>query len=175
MPRHEARFAVNAAPEALWRFLRDFESLCACIPGVERVRVVDPRTVELTVRERIGAVPLVVDLIARIEEEEPPRRLRAVATAKHLTMAMDVALRPTGAGAELVSAFEVKGEGPMKPVVDRLFERRAAERAAQFAVTLENRFGAGPAAQGGGAGRSSARGWLRRLVRWLFRSRRSAR
>lgn len=169
MPRHEARFAVNAAPEALWRFLRDFESLCACIPGVERIRVVDPRTVELTVRERIGAVPLVVDLTARIEEEDPPRRLRAVATAKHLTMAMDVELRRAGAGAELVSAFEVKGERPMKPVVDRLFERRAAERAAQFAATLENRFGTTARAGTGASARPAGCGYVRQILTWLAR------
>jgi carbon monoxide dehydrogenase subunit G len=175
MPRHEARFAVNASPEALWRFLRDFEALCACIPGVERIRVVDPRTVELTVREKIGAVPLAVDLIARVEQEDPPRRLRALAAAKHLTMAIDVELRQAGAGTELASAFEVKGEGPMKPIVDRLFERRAAERAAQFAATLESRFGASARASAGPSARPAASGYLRRILAWLARLWRSAR
>jgi carbon monoxide dehydrogenase subunit G len=140
MPQCEAKFAVNAPPEAVWRFIRDFQALCTCIPGVERIRVLDERTAELTVKEKVGVVPLVVDLRARIDAEEAPRRLHATATAEHLTMAIDVALQATAAGTELHSRFDVRGEGPLKPVVDRLFEKRASERTAQFAACLAKRF-----------------------------------
>ncbi|KPK07822.1 MAG: hypothetical protein AMJ64_05575 [Betaproteobacteria bacterium SG8_39] len=170
MPEREVTFAVNASPGELWRFIRDFESLCTCIPGVERINRVDDRTVELTVKEKVGVVPLIVDLTARIESEDPPRSLHAVAKAEHLTMAIDVALQETASGTELRSLFKVRGEGPLKPVVDRLFDRRATERAAQFADSLEQRFGAG----GSGEARtdmpaqaSPARGWQARLRRWL--------
>ena len=133
MPEREARFNVNAPPAELWKFLRDFRALCTCIPGVERIHVVDQRTAELTVKEKVGVVPLTVNLRAEIDSEEPPRRLHATARAEHLTMAIEVTLRATGSGTELVSHFEVKGEGPLKPVVDRLFDKRAAARPAQFA------------------------------------------
>jgi hypothetical protein len=57
-------------------------------------------------------------------------------------------------------------------VVDRLFERRATERAAQFADCLRKRFGdgapAGAAAQVSDAP-SPARGWLARIKQWLAR------
>lgn len=140
MPQREARFSVNAPPQELWSFLRDFRALCTCIPGVEGIEVLDGRTVEFTVREKIGAVPLIVALRAEIDAEDPPRRLHATAKAKHLTMAIEVALEPSAAGTEMCSRFDVKGEGPLKPVVDRLFERRATERTAQFARCLESRF-----------------------------------
>jgi carbon monoxide dehydrogenase subunit G len=140
MPRREAKFAVSSSPEEVWRFIRDFESLCTCIPGVERIRRVDDRTAELTVKEKIGAVPLVLTLTARIDSEDPPHRLQATATAKHLTMAIEVSLRANGAVTELASCFDVSGEGPLKPIVDRLFERRATERTAQFAECLGKRF-----------------------------------
>ncbi|HYX65953.1 MAG TPA: SRPBCC domain-containing protein [Burkholderiales bacterium] len=140
MPAREARFSVDAPPAELWQFLRDFLALCTCIPGVERIEVVDERTAELTVKEKIGVVPLTVELHARIESEEPPRRLHALATAEHLTMAIYVELAPTPSGTELQSRFEVKGEGPLKPIVDRLFEKRATERTAQFAECLKRRF-----------------------------------
>jgi carbon monoxide dehydrogenase subunit G len=144
MPERAAKFTVNAPPHELWKFLRDFEALCTCIPGVERIRLVDPRTAELTVKEKIGVVPLIVNLTARIDSEEPPRRLRATASAEHLTMAIDVTLQASGSATELHSVFNVKGEGPLKPIVDRLFERRATERTAQFAECLERRFGGRP-------------------------------
>jgi hypothetical protein len=74
-------------------------------------------------------------------------------------MAIDVSLSRTASGTELVSRFDVKGDGPLKPVVDRLFERRATERTAQFAQCLEKRFGGTAAA----AVRPLA--WWKRLFR----------
>jgi len=164
MPQREARFTVNAPPGELWRFIRDFESLCTCIPGVERINVVDDRTAELTVREKIGVVPLILTLRAQIESEDPPHRLHAVAKAEHLTMAIDVSLQAAGSGTELLSVFDVKGEGQLKAIVDRLFERRATERTAQFADSLQKRFGAVPPAS---APAQVPGGWLSRLWRRL--------
>jgi carbon monoxide dehydrogenase subunit G len=163
MPQREAKFTVNAPPEELWRFIRDFRSLCTCIPGVERINVVDERTAELTVKEKIGVVPLILTLKAQIDAEEPPHRLHATARAEHLTMAIDVTLRGTGSGTELLSRFNVKGEGQLKAIVDRLFERRATERTAQFADCLGKRFGAVSAAQ------PPARNGTGRVLRWLAR------
>jgi len=140
MPQREAKFWVNAPPTELWRFIRNFQSLCTCIPGVEHINVLDDRTAELTVKEKVGVVPLIVKLRAQIDSEDSPRRLHASAKAEHLLMAIDVALEPSGVGTEMRSHFDVKGEGPLKPVVDRLFERRATERTAQFAACLEKRF-----------------------------------
>lgn len=142
MPRREATFTVNAPPGELWNFIRDFESLCSCIPGIEHIQVVDDKTAELTVKERIGVVPMILDLKAQIESEDPPHKLHAIARAEHLMMRIDVALRETGSGTELLTVFDVKGEGQLKGVVDRLFEKRATERTAQFAETLQSRFGA---------------------------------
>jgi hypothetical protein len=87
-------------------------------------------------------------------------------------MAIEVTLQATESGTELLSLFNVKGEGQLKAIVDRLFERRASERTAQFADCLQKRFGAG--APGDAA--EQARGGLRpaedrsgRFRRWLAR------
>ena len=163
MPERAAKFTVNAPPHELWKFLRDFEALCTCIPGVERIRLVDSRTAELTVKEKVGVVPLIVNLTARIDSEDPPRRLHATAIAEHLTMAIDVTLQASGSATELHSLFNVKGEGPLKPIVDRLFERRATERTAQFAEALQKRFGTRPSEA------PPRESWLARVWRRLQR------
>lgn len=175
MHQRETKFAVNARPEELWRFIRDFRSLCTCIPGVERISLVDDRTAELTVKEKIGAVPLIVELTAQIDSEEPPRRLHATARAEHLTMEIDVTLQGTESGTELLGLIHVKGKGPLKPIVDRLFERRATERAAQFADCLEKRFGAVSSANAtlpSRAAPSPVRERVGPIRRWLERLRR---
>lgn len=164
MPQHEAKFAVNAPPDEVWKFIRDIESLCACVPGVERVKLLDQRTAELTVKEKIGVIPLIVNLTAHIDAEDPPRRLHAIARAEHLTMEIEVALQPAPTGTDMSALFKVKGEGPLKAVVDRLFEKRAAERTVQFADTLEKRFGGAAAPR---LDASVAPGLFERLRRWL--------
>ena len=142
MPQREARFTVNAQPPELWKFIRDIESLCTCIPGVEKIVLLDGRSAELTVKEKVGVIPMVLTLRASIDAEDPPRRLHATARAEHLTMDIDVSLEKAANGTELRALFDVTGTGQLKPVVDRLFEKRATERAAQFAECLQKRFGA---------------------------------
>jgi carbon monoxide dehydrogenase subunit G len=168
MHRRQAMFTVPTPPDVVWRFIRDFESLCACIPGVERLRRVDDTTAELTVLEKVGVVPLRVELTARIDAEDPPYSLHAVATAEHVDVEIDVRLSATGAGTELASLFQVTGRGPLKPVVDSLFERRATERTAQFAKLLEERFGGAPKSEA--PAQSPARQltqFWRQLLGWL--------
>lgn len=172
MPQREAKFSVSAPPDEVWTFIRDFESLCTCIPGVERIRLLDDRTAELTVKEKIGVVPLIVTLTAQIDSEEPPRRLHATARAEHLSMEIDVTLQETDCGTEMLSRFKVKGEGQLKPVVDSLFQRRASERTAQFADCLQKRFGGVSSTSALAqvpAGPEVADGWAGRLSRWLNR------
>ncbi|MCC6212123.1 MAG: SRPBCC family protein [Burkholderiales bacterium] len=164
MPRREETFRVAAPPGEVWRFIRDIESLCACIPGVERVKLVDAQTAALTVREKLGIVPLILELTARIDAEEPPQRLRATLKAEHLSMEIEVALRAAGTGTQMTGVLQVQGTGQLKAIVDRVFEKRATERAAQFAATLEQRFGAGAA---GRAAPAENGGWLARLWRRL--------
>jgi carbon monoxide dehydrogenase subunit G len=120
------------------------------------------------VKEKVGVIPMILTLRARVESEDPPRRLLASARAEHLTMAIDVSLEGTASGTELRGLFDVTGTGQLKPIVDRLFEKRATERAAQFAECLEKRFSGAtePSAEKQPAG---AVHWTRRLWLWLAR------
>ena len=169
MPQREAKFEVNATPLEVWRFIRDFESLCSCIPGVEKIKLVDERTAELTVKEKIGIVPLILTLKAHIDSEDPPHRPHATANADHLTMEIDVALRGIGSGTELLGLLKVKGEGQLKAVVDSLFERRATERTAQFADCIGQRFGAATPRTGAKQPPAAEPGYGERFSRWLKR------
>jgi carbon monoxide dehydrogenase subunit G len=165
MPQRETKFVVNAPPAELWKFIRDMESLCTCIPGVEKIVLLDERTADLTVKEKVGVIPMVLTLRASIDSEDPPRQLHATARAEHLTMAINVSLEKAANGTELRGLFDVTGTGQLKPIVDRLFEKRATERAAQFADCLQKRFGAVSPAS---APAQASAGWLYRLWRRLL-------
>jgi carbon monoxide dehydrogenase subunit G len=170
MPQRETRFTVNAQPPELWKFIRDMESLCTCIPGVEKIVLLDERTADLTVKEKVGVIPMVLTLRASIESEDPPHRLHATARAEHLTMNIDVSLEKTANGTELRALFDVTGTGQLKPIVDRLFEKRATERAAQFADSLQKRFGAVVPVDIPKKEKGPFRRWLERLWRRLTSS-----
>jgi carbon monoxide dehydrogenase subunit G len=171
MPQRETRFTVNAPPPELWKFIRDMESLCTCIPGVEKIVLLDERSADLTVKEKIGVIPMVLTLRAIIDSEDPPHRLHATARAEHLTMDIDVSLEKTAGGTELRALFDVTGTGQLKPIVDRLFEKRATERAAQFADSLQQRFGAAaPASTAEKKRTGSIRRWIAGLWRRLTSS-----
>ena len=114
-------------------------------------------------------MPLIVTLKAQIDSEEPPHRLHATARAEHLTMEIDVTLQGAGATTELLAQFDVKGEGQLKPIVDRLFEKRATERAAQFADCLEKRFGAVSSRDAPAQLKGRPVPWIRRWLNRLWR------
>ena len=80
-------------------------------------------------------------------------------------MNIDVSLEKTADGTELRALFDVAGTGQLKPIVDRLFEKRATERAAQFADCLQQRFGEVPPAS---VPAPAPGGWLRRLWQGLL-------
>jgi carbon monoxide dehydrogenase subunit G len=142
MPHRETCFTVNAQLAELWKFIRDIESLCTCIPGVEKIVLLNESAADLTVKEKVGVIPMILTLRAIIESEDPPHRLHATAHAEHLSIDIDVSLEKSARGTELRGRFDVTGTGQLKPIVDRLFEKRATERAAQFAACLQQRFGA---------------------------------
>ena len=172
MPRREEKFSVNATPDELWSFIRDLESLCNCIPGVEHINLIDDRSIELRVTEKVGVIPITVDLAGQIEFEDPPHSLRAVSKAEHLTMEIDVALLGNGSGTEITAQFEVAGQGPLKPIVDNMFEHKATEKAAQFAEILKERFGADSSRKDpANTGRRSipAPNQAGMIRRWLYR------
>jgi hypothetical protein len=85
-------------------------------------------------------------------------------------MAIDVSLEKTADGTELRALFDVTGTGQLKPIVDRLFEKRATERAAQFADCLQKRFGAVVPADIPKKEKGPLRRWLERLWRRLTSS-----
>jgi carbon monoxide dehydrogenase subunit G len=157
MPRREATFRVNAPIGELWKFIRDFEALCTCIPGVERIQVLDDRNAELTVKEKIGVVPMTLTLRASIESEDPPHALHAVAKADHLMMEIDVRLRADGSGTETGQRVRREGGGtaqghrrqPVRAQGDR------ADRAVRRLPAEAVRGGGSPARGGSAAGAPS--------------------
>ena len=140
MPIIEERFEVAATPEAVWAFLLDPHRLAACIPGCERLEVVDARTYRLRMTVKVGFLATTQDVVMKVVEAEPPRRLVAEGRGEdtrlgsHVDVRNTLELTPAGSGATTVGyRSEVKVLGRLGSVGDAVMKVKARELAGQFA------------------------------------------
>jgi carbon monoxide dehydrogenase subunit G len=75
----EDRFTVRAPIERVWAFLRDAERVARCIPGVERIEVLDDRRYQVVAGASVSFLSLSFALDVTVTEIDEPRRLVSVA------------------------------------------------------------------------------------------------
>jgi carbon monoxide dehydrogenase subunit G len=75
----EDRFTVKAPVETVWAFLRDPERVGTCIPGTERVEVVDDTHYRVRAGARVSFLSVSFELHVTVTEIDAPRRLVSTA------------------------------------------------------------------------------------------------
>ena len=140
MPVIEERFDVAATPDVVWSFLLDPVRLAPCVPGCDRLDIVDARTYRVRLTVKVGFLSTSQDLRMTVVEAEPPRRLVATGRGEDTRLGSQVDVRntlelsPAGAGATTVSyRSEVKVLGRLGSVGDAVMKVKARELAGQFA------------------------------------------
>ena len=140
MPVIEERFEVAATPDVVWAFLLDPARLATCIPGCDRLDIVDATTYRVRLTVKVGFLSSSQDLRMTVVEAEPPRRLVATGRGEDTRLGSQVDVRntlelaPAGAGATTVSyRSEVKVLGRLGSVGDAVMKVKARELAGQFA------------------------------------------
>lgn len=140
MPIFEETFEVQAAPEAVWAFIRDAARLGPCIPGASGLEVVDDRTWRFAVTVKVGFLSTTQDVLMQVVEAEPPRRLVSEGRGEDRKLGSRVDVRNTlelalsGPGTTAVRyRSEVKVLGRLGSVGDAVLRAKAGELAAEFA------------------------------------------
>src|SRR5688572_13181271 len=140
MPVIEERFDVAAPPQVVWTFLLDPARLAPCLPGCDRLEIVDGSTYRMRLTVKVGFLSTTQDLRMKIVEAEPPHRLVAEGRGEDSKLGSQVDVRntlelsPSGAGATTVSyRSEVKVLGRLGGVGDAVMKVKARELAGQFA------------------------------------------
>lgn len=75
----EDRFTVRAPLERVWAFVRDAEQVAPCVPGVERIEVVDDRRYHVVAGASVSFLTLSFALDVAVTEVDELRRLVSVA------------------------------------------------------------------------------------------------
>jgi uncharacterized protein len=140
MPIIEERFDVAAPPDIVWAFLLDPRRLAPCIPGCDRLEVVDDRTYRVRLTVKVGFLATTQDVRMTVVEAQAPCRLVAAGRGEDTRLGSQVDVRttlelaPAAAGATTVSyRSEVKVLGRLGGVGDAVMRVKARELAGLFA------------------------------------------
>jgi carbon monoxide dehydrogenase subunit G len=74
----EGKFAFNAPIQKVWDFLLEEGTLASCIPGAEKVEVVDDKTYDCIVKQSVGPISVRLKFTVVLTELDPPKYVKAV-------------------------------------------------------------------------------------------------
>ena len=104
----EDQFTVLAPVERVWSFLRDAERVASCIPGMERIEVIDDRRYHVVTSASVSFLTLSFALDVTVTDIDEPRRLVSVAQG------LDARIRER---VKLTSELRLEPAGPEETVV----------------------------------------------------------
>jgi carbon monoxide dehydrogenase subunit G len=145
LPVFEERFDVNAPPETTWAFLLDPTRLAPCIPGCDALEVVDGRTYRMRLTVKVGFLSTSQDVLVRIVESEPPRRLVSEGRGEDRRLGSQVDVRatldlaPAGDAATTVTyTSDIRILGRLGSVGDAVMKVKARQLATEFAQRVKS-------------------------------------
>ena len=75
----EDRFTVKAPIDTVWAFLRDPHQVAQCIPGTEKIEVIDDTHYHVVAGARVSFLSMSFSMNVTVTEIDAPRRLVSVA------------------------------------------------------------------------------------------------
>jgi carbon monoxide dehydrogenase subunit G len=102
------RFIVKAPIETVWAFLRDPQQVGPCIPGTERIDLVDDTHYHVVAGAKVGFLSVSFAMNVAVTEIDAPRRLVSVAEG------MDARIKER---VKITSALSLESVGPAETAV----------------------------------------------------------
>ncbi len=140
----EGKFRLEAPIQEIWDFLLNAEILASCIPGCEKVEVIDDKTYSSVVKQKVGPISVTFKFTTTLTEIDEPTHLKAVGkgSAMHnlgnFTQQTDVNLRRISEGeVELSYRSNVSVVGRLATFGERVMRAKAKEVGDEFSRALE--------------------------------------
>jgi carbon monoxide dehydrogenase subunit G len=86
----EEKFTVKAPREKAWAFLMNPDASGPCVPGCEKVEVIDDKTYRVTVKVKIAFISVTFNMDVQITEMNPPSHLETLATGQEKSMTSNI-------------------------------------------------------------------------------------
>lgn len=142
----EDRFTVQAPVEHVWAFLRDPERVARCIPGTERVEVIDDRHYHVVAGARVSFLSVSFAMNVTVTEIEEPRRLVSVAEGmdsrikERVKLSSALTLEPRGeAATDVTYRIDLTVFGKLASLGLGVIKVKAGQMAADFATCIRER------------------------------------
>jgi uncharacterized protein len=162
MKLHE-EFEVAELAGTVWKFFEEPESVARCMPGVERVTVLDEDNVQVRATQSVGPMSATFDARVTVLERVTGELIRFRATGQSVRGAIGnvrtentVRLRSSDGGTTVAVDGEMVLAGALGSVGQKVIAKQASKVTAQFAANLQRALAGEPPVLDGGAGRAGA-------------------
>jgi len=142
----EDRFTVQAPIGTVWSFLRDPQQVGACIPGAERIEVVDPTHYHVVAGARVSFLSVSFAMDVALTEIEEPRRLVSLAEGidprikERIKLSSALTLEPRGpAITDVAYRIDLTVFGKLASLGFTVIKGKARQMAIEFATCIQTR------------------------------------
>ena len=149
----EEKFTVRAPIEKVWDFLMDPDASGPCVPGCEKVEVVDDKTYKVRVKVKIAFVSLTFNMKVAITDMNRPFHLETVATGEESEMASSIKAKNSlvvKSVSEMETEISYRSDvslfGKLGTVGQSVVKGKAKQLGKEFAGAVKNRLESGASA-----------------------------
>jgi len=147
----EGKFTLKAPIQKVWNSLLDPVTLASCIPGTEKMEVIDDKTYESVVKQKVGPISVKLKFTTTLTEVEPPRYIKAVGRGADITKA-GTFTQETKVNLTEVSNDEVEVSyssnvslvGRLATFGERIMRAKAKSVGEEFTKNLQEKLKSGP-------------------------------
>jgi carbon monoxide dehydrogenase subunit G len=142
----EGKFTVNVPIEKVWGLLLDPKTLASCVPGCEKLEVIDEKTYESVIKQNVGPIKVRFKFITTLTELDPPIHLKAIGKGGDMGKAgtfnqeTTVDLKEISPGeVEVTYKSDVSIVGKLATFGDRIMRAKAKQVEREFTQALNKR------------------------------------
>lgn len=142
----EGKFTLEGSIQKVWENLLDVKTLASCVPGCEKMELIDEKTYDVIVKQRVGPISVRFKFRSVLSEVTPPTHLKVTGTGADIGKAGTFSQETTvdlkegmEGGVEVFYRSNVTIVGRLATFGDRIFRAKAKEVGEQFTQALQKR------------------------------------
>ena len=81
----EGQFQIQAPIEKVWESVLDPKTLGSCMPGTEKMEIIDDKTYETVIKQKVGPIKVKLKFKTELTEVRPPNYIKAVGKGADVT------------------------------------------------------------------------------------------
>jgi len=142
----EGGFTLKAPIEKLYDFLMQPETVMTCIPGTESVKVIDDKSFESVVKQRVGIISVKLKFVTRTVKAEKPTYAQFEGEGEdmtklgHFKQKTELFLKDAGDGnVEFSYKVDVSIVGKLAMFGDRVMKQKAKDTEKAFTANLQEK------------------------------------